>query len=329
MNPNVLCALLAICAASLAAADAAVAVINGEAITTSQLAKGVPAGAFGQTRTFAREYRLRQLIVLTQMRQQLTALGANADPAEVEKAFAAKLAAPPPSAGCGCCASYRDFDDYLVQTYMTREDARLGLWIDMATDNYAKKTWEMEHPGTDGAAAAVAAEGPRIRTAFRKIWMMGFDLDDDEDVLHPKPGRPSWQHAKAAIARLKAGEDFETVAQTVQKSVRIVDQARHGETAPLQVLRDYGITDEQVAQTPAGMVSEPLAYDARWLVVSWKPLSDHDVLIELQARHADGIRERVVKAALGQGKVQYVGEGLALAPAEARERPGVPAAGGR
>lgn len=294
--------------ASAAADDAAVALVNGEAITASQLAKGIPAGAFGQTLVSARTARLGQLIEIVSLRQRLKAIGADAEETAVDRAFATVVAAKPPPMACGCC-SYHDYDDYLVQNFLTREDARLRVWIDLALDRHLAAAWDSAHAGEADKAAVLAAEGPTLRQGRIRLYRVSFPYAEGE---RPGVRGQAWQLAIQARDRINAGETIPKVVadMVVNPAQALLD----GEISP----RHFASNQPPPDLWPAGRVSTPLAEQTGYTVMLWQPLTDSDILAVVKRAAVVLDHSAFITSVRRERQVEYRGSDTAVAPATDR-----------
>jgi hypothetical protein len=292
-------------------ADGPVALINGEAVTESELMRGVPKGLFGRSRQWAREARLGQLIDLMVMRQYLTSIKEIADDAVVAKEYA-EVVKHPPIMGCGC--TYQNFDDYLAQNCYTADDARTVVVIEQSLAKAVEDSWEKANPGPAGKAALVAHDGADVRSKYRRFWRMPFALGPDEHNDDPAHRGPGFAKANAALKRLQMGEDFTAIAKDIGGNA---DWAKCGGFSGMVALEDsvlFGLDQAHLMALAEGQVAGPLPGYMGYQLVRWGTLTDDDVLSYLKNLFDTRIRDEIRDAAFAHKQVEYVGTGKALAP---------------
>lgn len=301
-------------AGSLAATesdDPVLAVVGGAEIHASRVDRGVPTGTFGSARRSVRMQRLSRLVDEATFRQALAEAGATVDEAAVDAAFAeASKEAPPPPCSC---FSYRDYDDYLAQNLMTREDARAELWIRAGIDQLATRAWETAHPGPDALAGLVRSEGPAIRADYRRWWHLVCFIPTEEAAVPGSHG-PTWSKVEAARQRILHGEDPARVARDVDQNL---EEGQAGGAAGILSLSDasaLGLEPAVVASLPPSVLSEPLNGYMSCHLLRWDPLTDAEVLDHLHRRFLTGFRQDFVDRALASRRVEYRGAGKDLAP---------------
>jgi hypothetical protein len=291
--------------------DAPIALINGEAVSESELMRGVPKGLFGRSRQWAREARLGQLIDLVVMRQYLTSIKEIADDAEIAKGYA-EVVKHPPIMGCGC--TYQNFDDYLAQNCYTADDARTVVVIEQSLTKAVEDNWEKENPGAAGKTALIAKEGPGVRAKYRRFWRMPFSLGTDEHNDDPAHRGPGFAKADAAMKRLVSGEDFLAVAKDIGGTS---EWAKCGGYAGMVALEDsvlFGLDQPHLMALAENQPAGPLPGYMGYQIVRWSTLTDDDVLVYLKNLYDTRIRDQIRDAAFAHKVVEYVGNGKALAP---------------
>ncbi len=308
-------------AAAEPTADPLIARVNGVEIHESALAAGLPAGMFGRMRLFARKARLDRMISTVVTRQILVSAGATADPAEIDRRLAAYERRPPTLCSCHVFATFAEF---LAYNHFTRDDVRAEIANEAALDALATATWEREHPEPD-RAATLERDGAALRASHLHLRALAFLANPGEEIGVGVPRGAAWDRAQAAIARLRAGEDFATIAQdNAGTSIRAQKRAGASDSAVAAAAQnfdgcitraeaaDYGLTAERMATLPAGEVSEPIPGFRRYWVVQWRPLDDAEMLRLLFEPVRKHLQETLIDSALKAKQVEYLGEGKSI-----------------
>lgn len=299
-----------------------VALVDDEPIRVRDLDRGIAGALTGIARQQARSHRLARLIELAALRHQVARLGVAVEPAAVEREFAAWSQRPLPAADDPCCGGHAigDYLGYLAENQLTVDDIKDELSSGLAIAAYATAAWNAAHPGEAGRAAVIHAEGPALRQRVLHLWRISFRCAFDEVSDDPQRRGPAWRKAHAALARLRAGEDFAAIARNA--ACAAADFASGGDAGlvPIETLATYGLDAQHLAALPAGTLSDPLPGDRQFCLVRWQPLTDDEIIGVIRRRDVDRMRQDIARTATDRCRLRYVGDGQQLAPA-ARRRP--------
>lgn len=287
------------------------AYIGHTTITRQQLLDGIPNDLFGLAAQQAKEFRFNNLVTAISEQQCLLLLGTTVDDTILEKSFLDSISKPPPAL-CSCCM-FGSFDEYLKQTYSTRADVRMALWIELAKKNYSTQQWEVRYSEKAGKDPIMAQERTSLRQQYIHTRCIIIPPHDGELGSALTRHGASWIVANALCQRLGKGESWEAMVQAMIDDPSDRDSALATHITTIDECHYVGLKKELVLSQSHGYTVEPHNVFERWMVAMWEPLSDDEVLHFIQTRFDATIKTELAEAITRHITVRYAGEGIQLA----------------
>jgi hypothetical protein len=285
--------------------DPVVAIVNGEAIRESDITVQLPKGAFGISQEEARQAKIQRMIDAICIRQFLQQQKIDVTDAEIDAEVEA-LRKNPPTAGCACCR-YQSLEQYMQANFMDMKELRLLIANSMGFEKYLSNLWDKEYPSGEKRTKLLEDERARLAKHYVRVSHIFFntfqdpDFENNPDRVRQKAGKK----AEVAVARLKKGEAFETLARELSDDA--ISGPQGGELGCIPV-DAFGLSfAAAVSELKTGQYSKPVESPWGYHVIRREDMKDEDYLAVLKDEFVNTQREDVLNNIHASAKIELPG----------------------
>ncbi|MHC4598680.1 MAG: peptidylprolyl isomerase [Planctomycetota bacterium] len=251
---------------SLPGCAVAVARVNGETITRSELYSGIPEGTSDPRLEEGLKAKLPRLVDLALRRQILHSEGIRVPEEEVEAVVRKHYKNPPP-VSCACCRA-RSLEEVLRNHLMTRAEYAETVRTSLGLQKLVDREWRRAFGSERKFSAEIEREKQRLLKDYVKVSEILFTKTGPEKGGPVAKARNAWE-------RLSAGEDFHALAKALSENEE--SGLRGGERGCLLFLHFLPEFRKVLQALRPGEFTKPLRTFDGMMILLRQPIGDTEL----------------------------------------------------